>query len=154
MIKKRRSGDAQCWTVNLLNQKRQLPEVFYKNAVLKYFAIFMGKYQGKSLRTPILKNICVRLLLNWLYEVIVWNFVSGSHLKLSRLSNITKIPVAFKALNKVWCNYLLHILTLTLSCKRRFRMFIINGYYTKSERFWSLDSLLKDVLIYCCELFD
>ena len=30
------------------------------------------------------------------YEVIVWNFVSGSHLKPSRLSNITKTPVAFK----------------------------------------------------------
>ena len=32
------------------------------------------------LRTPILKNICVRLLLDWFYKVIVWKFVSGSHL--------------------------------------------------------------------------
>ena len=39
----------------------------------------------KLLRTPILKNIWVRLLLNWLYEVIIQNFW------------ITKIPVAFGA---------------------------------------------------------
>ena len=44
-----------------------------------------------------LKNICVRLLLNWLDEVIVWNFVSGQSVsKPTWLSNITKIPVAFK----------------------------------------------------------
>ena len=34
----------------------------------------------KILRTPVLKNICAWLLLNGIYEVIVWNFVSGSHL--------------------------------------------------------------------------
>ena len=28
------------------------------------------KTRVKFLRTPILKNICVRLLLNWLYEVL------------------------------------------------------------------------------------
>ena len=50
----------------------------------------------KFLRTPVLKNICIWLLLNWLYEVIVWNFVSGLHLKPSLL-NITKILVAFKS---------------------------------------------------------
>ena len=50
---------------------------------------------AKFLRTPILKNICVGLLVNWLYKKIVWNFVSGSHLKPSRL-NMTKIPVVFK----------------------------------------------------------
>ena len=33
----------------------------------------------KYLSTPILKNICVRLLLNWLYEVIFSNFVFGLH---------------------------------------------------------------------------
>ena len=49
----------------------------------------------KFLRTPILKNICVWLLLNWLHEVIFWDFVSGSHLKTSWLSNITIIPVNF-----------------------------------------------------------
>ena len=53
---------------------------------------------AKFLRTPILKNICVRLLLNWLLKVIVWNFVSGQSLsKPSWLGNITKIPVAFQS---------------------------------------------------------
>ena len=76
-------------------EKKWPSEVFYKNTVFKNFAIFIGKYQCEILRTPILKNICVWLLLNWLYEVIVWNFVSGSYLKPSRLSNITKILVTF-----------------------------------------------------------
>ena len=44
-------------------------------------------------------------------------------------------------------------LTPTLSCEPRFCMFIINGYYTKSKRLQSLDSLLEDVIIYCV-LFD
>ena len=35
----------------------------------------------KFILTPILKNICLWLLLNRLYKAIVWNFVSGSHLK-------------------------------------------------------------------------
>ena len=39
-------------------------------------------------------------------------------------------------------------LTSTLSCKARFCMFIINGYYTKSKRLQSLDSLLEYVIIY------
>ena len=39
----------------------------------------------KLSRPPILKNVCVRLLLNWLYEVIIWSFW------------ITKIPVTFGA---------------------------------------------------------
>ena len=34
----------------------------------------------KFLRTPILTTLYVRLLLNWLHDVIVWNFVSGLHL--------------------------------------------------------------------------
>ena len=72
----------------------------------------------KLLRTPILKNICIWLLLDWLFEVIVWKFASGSHLKPSWLSNITKIlNFQTKALNKIL-----------------FHMFIINGYYTKNER--------------------
>ena len=67
-----------------------------KTLFLKILQYLRENVSVKFLRTPILKNICVWLLLNWLYEVIVWNFVSGSHLKPSRLSNITKIPVAFK----------------------------------------------------------
>ena len=35
----------------------------------------------KFLRSGILKNISVRQLLNQLYEAVVWNFVSGLHLK-------------------------------------------------------------------------
>lgn len=31
-------------------------------------------------RTPLSMNICVRLLLKWLYEVIVWNIISGQSL--------------------------------------------------------------------------
>ena len=45
-------------------------------------------------------------------------------------------------------------LTPTFSCEYRFCMFIINDYYTKSQRLQPLDSLLKDVIIYCCVLFD
>ena len=70
------------------SEKKQPPEVFYKNAVLKKFAIFTGKHLcfslclikaynvikkrlqrmcfpvniEKFLRTPILKNICALLL--------------------------------------------------------------------------------------------
>ena len=37
------------------------------------------------------------MILNWLYEVIVWNFVpEKSLLKPYWLSKIAKIPVAFK----------------------------------------------------------
>ena len=42
----------------------------------------------KFLKTTIFKNICVRLHLNWLYEVIIWKFVSGSHLKPSWLGKL------------------------------------------------------------------
>ena len=47
----------------------------------------------KFLRMPILKNICVWLLLNGVYEVIVWNFVSGLHLKPSWLTFKTKFDI-------------------------------------------------------------
>ena len=77
--------------------KKQPPEVFYKNAVLSFFQYSQGNTSVKFLRITILKNICRWLLLNWLYKVTVWNFVSLSDLKPSQLSNITKIPVAFKS---------------------------------------------------------
>ena len=47
---------------------------YIKKDVLKNFAIFTGKY----LRTPFLKNICIRLSLNRLYKVIIWNFFLDS----------------------------------------------------------------------------
>ena len=52
---------------------------YIKKDVLKNFAIFTGKY----LRTPFLKNICIRLSLNRLYKVIIWNFFSGQSLSKS-----------------------------------------------------------------------
>ena len=67
-----------------------------KTLLLKVLKHSQENTSAKFLRTPILKNICARLLLNWLYEVIVWNFVSRLHLKPFQLSNIAKIPVAFK----------------------------------------------------------
>ena len=157
LIKKRRSADAQYWTLTLSNWKKQPPEVFCKNAALKIFRtftwkhlceIFKNTYFEEDLRTVAFE---LTVLLN---EVIVWNFVSGSHLKPSRL-NITKIPVAFKP--DLWKNsaYMPSIyLTPTLSCEPRFCMFVINGYYTKSKHLWSLNSLLQDVRIYYCVLFD
>ena len=44
LTKKRRLADAQCWTVTLSNWIKQPPEVFYKNAFLKIFAIFTRKH--------------------------------------------------------------------------------------------------------------
>ena len=89
----------------------------------------MGKHQCE-----IFKNIFVRLLLKSLYEVIIWNFVSGSHLKPSRLSNITKIPITFKSkLSRKLGDMVFIYLIITLSSEPRFRMFIINGSYTKSS---------------------
>ena len=87
-------------TEHLLYQtkKKQPPEVFYKSAALKNFVTFTGKhlcetfkniYFEEHLRTTASELTVV------LNEVIVWNFVSGSHLKPSRL-NITKMPVALK----------------------------------------------------------
>ena len=99
--------------VYLSNWQKQSPAVCsIKEAVLKNFEILTGKHLLESLvdkaanlkpaalvnrdfksgvflqqifcETSILKNIYVRLLLKWLYEVTVWNFVSG--LSLSRPS--------------------------------------------------------------------
>ena len=85
------------------------------------------------LRTPISKNICARLLLNWLHEVAVWSFVCGSHLKASWLCNITKKKQSLsnQSFSEI-CHTCLY-LTLTLSCEPRFCIFVINGYYTKSK---------------------
>ena len=140
---------------------------------LKNFAIFTGKYLRWSLffiklqtftfatllkvgsnisvyllqnfcERPILKNICVRQLVNWLYEVIIWNFVSGQSLsKPSWLIILQKYQSLWSLSFK---HNLAHMPSLdlipTLSGKPRFRMFIINGYYcTESKRFYSLDSL-------------
>ena len=66
---------------------KQPPEMFYKKAVFKYFAIFRGKHKNwrlkhsclpvliaKYLRTPILKTICKRVLLAGLRLLAnLWN---------------------------------------------------------------------------------
>ena len=81
-----------------------------KEAGLENFTVFTGKYlcwsfqfqlnrilQHMFFKTPMLKNIWLRLLLSWLYEVIVWNFDFGQSLsKPSWLSNTTKKTIAFK----------------------------------------------------------
>ena len=88
--------------------------------------MFSCKYWEIS-KKPILKNICVRLLLKRLQEVIDQDFLSGESLsKTSRLSNITKIPFAFKpepSLN----------LIPTLYFEIRFPIIIINGYGRKAN---------------------
>ena len=81
----------------------------------------------KILRTPILANICVWLLLNGIYEVIIWNFVPGSYLLDSLI-----LQKYQSLLNQTFKQNLVHMptmyLTSTLSCEPRFCMFIINGY--------------------------
>ena len=77
--------------------RRRGRSIFIKTQFLKFLQYSRENTYEKFLRTTILKNICVPLLLNWFYEVIVWNFVSGSHLIPFWLSNITKISIAFKS---------------------------------------------------------
>ena len=96
LIKNRRLADAQYWTVTLPNWKMQPLEFSIKTLFLKILQYSWENTCVNFLRTPVLKNICVRLLLNCLYENIVWHFISGSLLKPSWLSNIAKKPIAFK----------------------------------------------------------
>ena len=49
--------------MHTMNNKKQPPEMFYKKAVLKNFLI-ENFFIAKFLKTPILKKICERLLLN------------------------------------------------------------------------------------------
>ena len=140
----------------LLIKKRRLTNAI-GDLLLKNFAIFTRKHVLKQAcnfikkklqqssckcweisKKPVLKNTCVRLLLKRLQEVIDQGFLSGESLsKPSRLSNITKIPVAFQpepSLN----------LTPTLYFELRFPIFIINGYERKKKkRLQSLDFLLE-----------
>ena len=45
---------------------KKTAEIFHNNSVIINFAIFKGKHLWKYLSTPILKNICVWLIVNWL----------------------------------------------------------------------------------------
>ena len=125
----------------LYETEKQPPEVFYKDAVLKNFAIFTGNH----LREEHLPTAACQLTL-W---SDCWKFVSGSHLKPSWLSNITKyqslsnpsFKTKFGAYTVYIFNHGLCELTFTLSCEPMFHMFISNGYYTKRKRLQSLDFL-------------
>ena len=89
LIKKRMSADVQCWTITLSNWQKQSPEVFCniqrETPVLESFlnkvaGLYVCNFIKKKklqhrcfpvnianlLRAPILKNICIQLLLNWL----------------------------------------------------------------------------------------
>ena len=89
--------------------------------------MFSCKYWEIS-KKPILKNICVRLLLKRLQEVVDQDFFSGESLsKTSRLSsNITKTQFAFKPEPSL-------TLTTTLCIELRFPIFIINGFNRKEN---------------------
>ena len=88
----------------------------------------------KFLRTPVFKNISIQLLLNWFYKVMVWNFVSGLHLNYLDSVTLQKYHSLSNHSFKQNLSYMPSIyLTSALSCKPRFCMFIINGYYKKSE---------------------
>ena len=69
--------------------------------------------------------------MNQLYEVIVWNFVSGLHLDAVMLQKYQLLS------NQSFKQNLAHMLSIyltpMLSCEPRFCMSIINGYYTKSK---------------------
>ena len=108
--------------------------IFTRKHVLKQACNFIKKRLQRSSckyweisKKTVLKNICIRLLLNRLQEVIDQGFLSGGSLsKTSRPSNITKMPFGFKpepSLN----------LTPMLYFELRFPMFIINGYDRKAN---------------------
>ena len=67
-----------------------------KTLFLKIFAIFMEKHPCQIFKNTFSKeNLCTAAS-ELTLRSIVWNLVSGLHLKPSRLSNIMKISVAFK----------------------------------------------------------
>ena len=85
-------------TEQLLPQtEKQLPEVFYENAVPKIFAIFTGKHLYEIFMNIYLKEHLCRAASELTLRNIAWNLVSRLRLNPSRLSDITKIPVAFKS---------------------------------------------------------
>ena len=103
---------------------------------------------GKFLRTPILKNICVRVLLKRLSEVIVKTFLK-SHFQ-NHLDSV--ILQKYKWLsNQNFKHNSVHMpslnLTPTLSFEPRFRMFIINGYDRKANAIspWPSCYLKRDI---------
>ena len=117
-------------------EKKQPPEVFYKNAALKIFAIFLKILQYsrenafvKILRTPVLNNICIQLLLNWLYEVLFGTLFLDciqNHLDSAILQIYQRVS------NQSFTKNLVHMpsiyLTHTFSCEPWFHMLVMNSY--------------------------
>ena len=131
--------------LTLSNWEKQPLQVFYKNTALKNFAIFTGKHLCE-----IFKNTCFEEYLHTAAsERTLWSdiFVSGSHFKASWLGNIIRKyqPLSNQSFKQNVEHMLSIYLSPVLSCEPTFRMFIFNGYYTKTKRLQSLDSLLKDV---------
>ena len=90
----RREGRQMPNTEQLLYQteKSSHQRFFIKTLFLKILQYSWENTCVKCSRTPVLKNICAQLFLNWLFEVIVWNFVSGLHTR----------SFQTRALNKIW----------------------------------------------------
>ena len=114
MITKKRSVDAQYWTVTLPNWQKQPPQAFYKKIVLKTFAMFTRKHLCRSLFFNFIKkrlqHSCCKIFKNIHFEEHLHMAASELSLesdclelyflqflsKPSLLGNITKISVAFK----------------------------------------------------------
>ena len=89
LIKKRRSADAQYGTVTLSNWKKAL-KVFYKNAVLKYFAISMRKHLYEIFKNTYFEedlHMAASELTSRSDSLELCFWIALKH---SRLSNITK----------------------------------------------------------------
>ena len=93
IIKKRRSADAQYWTVTLSNWKKQPPKVFYKTAVLKNCVIFTGKHQCENFKS----NYFEEHLCTAASELTLWSDCLELCFWIAFKSDITKTPVSFKS---------------------------------------------------------
>ena len=107
---------------------------FYRNKILKNFAIFTGKHLCEIFKNTILKISAYGCFwtdfIKWLFGTLLLDCI------LNHLDSV--ILQTYKSLSnqsfKENFAYMSSIyLTLTLSCEPRFCMFIINGYYTKSK---------------------
>ena len=148
LIKKRRLADVQHWTVALSNSKSSLWRFSVKMLFLKILQYSRENTCVKFLRRPVLKNIYGCLLLNWFYEVTVLNFVSGSHLKPSRLNNIGKIPNVFKP--ELFTKFGVY----TVNMSQGFVCSWLTVTTKKASTFSPWTPCLKVVIVYCYALFD
>ena len=133
LIKKRRSADAQCWTVTYHTEKSS-----HRRFSIKILFLNVAIFTGKHLCEIIKNNYFEEHLCTAASELTLWSDSLFGSLFLDQkqpwLSNLTKIPVAFKRFKQNLSHMPFINLTPTLSCKPRLYIFIINGYYTKSKR--------------------